>query len=193
MGQVFARESHAEVLVVGLDNAGKTSLIRHFRANKHRRTEDVAPTVGVSRDLLRLPEHNLLITAFDMSGQSRYRNLWDHQLNSQVSGVIFVIDAADTMRFIVARDELDVLLKHRAMTRPPPVPILFLANKSDLPNAAGPTAVAQKMKLDTLPSNIGPWHICATNGLTGVGLEPAFDWIAKEMKSRAIAKKKRNQ
>ena len=65
-------------------------------------------------------------TAFDMSGQGRYRNLWEHyyrdcqvaiiitpDINLDIfhQGIIFVVDSSDRLRMVVAKDELDMLLQ----------------------------------------------------------------------------------
>ena len=69
-----------------------------------------------------------------MSGQSRYRTLWERYY-SDCHGVISVVDSSDTMRMSVANNELQMLLRHPEMERSSQVPILVLANKADLPNA----------------------------------------------------------
>ncbi len=46
-----------------------------------------------------------------MSGQGRYRNLWE-QYYKTAEAVIFVIDSNDKLRSVVARDELESLLNH---------------------------------------------------------------------------------
>lgn len=38
------------------------------------------------------------IKAIDMSGATRYRNLWEHQFKN-CHGIIYVIDSSDRMRF----------------------------------------------------------------------------------------------
>ena len=48
-----------------------------------------------------------------MSGQGRYRNLWEHYYK-ETHAIIFVVDSADTLRMAVAKDELDQLLKHQS-------------------------------------------------------------------------------
>ena len=49
-----------------------------------------------------------------MSGQGRYRNLWEHYYK-ETHAIIFVVDSADKLRMAVAKDELDQLLKHQSM------------------------------------------------------------------------------
>ena len=45
-----------------------------------------------------------------MSGQGRYRNLWEHYYRD-CQGIIFVVDSSDRLRMVVAKDELDMLLQ----------------------------------------------------------------------------------
>lgn len=70
-------------------------------------------------------DRNVGFTAFDMSGQGRYRNLWEHYyrdcqvetittdlyLSAFHQGIIFVVDSSDRLRMVVAKDELDMLLQ----------------------------------------------------------------------------------
>ena len=60
----------------------------------------------------------------DMSGQSRYRTLWE-QYYGGVQAVIFVLDSTDRIRMCVAKDELDMLLKHPDV-RDSNTPFLFV-------------------------------------------------------------------
>lgn len=45
-----------------------------------------------------------------------------------------MVDAADDLRFAVAQNELEMLLQHEDI-RNKQLPMLFFANKADLPNA----------------------------------------------------------
>jgi ADP-ribosylation factor-like protein 6 len=69
-----------------------------------------------------------------MSGQSKYRSLWERYY-SDCHGVIFVIDSSDTIRMAVACNELQLMIQHPEMVKnrsSTGVPILILANKIDL-------------------------------------------------------------
>jgi len=70
---------------------------------------DVVPTVGFSVE--EFTRNGLTFTVFDMSGQGRYRNLWEHYYK-EVGGIIFCIDSTDKLRMCVAKDELESLLAH---------------------------------------------------------------------------------
>ena len=79
-------------------------------------------------------------TAFDMSGQGRYRNLWEHYYK-ECQGIVFVVDSSDKLRMVVAKDELDMLLQHPDI-RARKLPILFFANKMDCKDALSSVKVS---------------------------------------------------
>ncbi len=47
--------------------------------------------------------------AVDMSGQSKYRNLWSHYY-ADTDAIVFVIDSTDRLRLAVAKEELRLML-----------------------------------------------------------------------------------
>ena len=64
---------------------------------------DIVPTVGFTCD--EFTKNGISFNVFDMSGQGRYRNLWEHYYKD-VGGIIFCIDSTDAIRMCVAKDEL---------------------------------------------------------------------------------------
>uniref|UniRef100_A0A4W5KK74 ADP-ribosylation factor-like protein 6 n=1 Tax=Hucho hucho TaxID=62062 RepID=A0A4W5KK74_9TELE len=129
------------------------------------------------------PRHNTLsqlfkssslsFTVFDMSGQSRYRNLWEHYYKES-HAIIFVIDSGDKLRMVVAKEELDTLLNHQDICSRR-MPVLFFANKSDLREALSSVKVSQLLCLENIKDK--PWHICASNAVKGEGLQEGVDWL----------------
>jgi len=116
-------------------------------------------------------------TMFDMSGQGRYRNLWEHYYG-ETEGIIFVVDSSDTIRMCVVKDELDSLLAHKDMVKRS-VPILFFANKMDMPKAVSPAQISELLELNKLVDR--PWNIVASNALNGNGLEEGVKWISEQL------------
>ena len=114
------------------------------------------PTVGFAVETF--TKDNLGFTVFDMSGQGRYRNLWEHYY-PECAGIIFCIDSTDKIRMCVAKDELESMLAEKNI-KERSVPILFFANKMDLPTAESPVNCVQQLSLDKITDK--PWHItCA--------------------------------
>lgn len=72
-------------------------------------------------------KNNLHFTVYDMSGQTRYRSLWEHYY-AEVQAIIFVVDSTDRIRMCVAKEELETLLAHPDV-RAASAPILLFANK----------------------------------------------------------------
>lgn len=158
------------VLVVGLDNSGKTTIIEKLKPPKSQTTE-VAPTVGFN--VSEVSKGRINFTVFDMSGAGRYRSLWE-QYYKEAGAVIFVIDSTDVLRLVVAKDELDNLLKHKDLD--PKAPVLFFANKMDVPSALSPPEIAEKMGLALIETR--PWQIVPSDALSGEGLAKGVDWLA---------------
>ncbi|XP_024919495.1 ADP-ribosylation factor-like protein 3 [Cynoglossus semilaevis] len=119
------RKKEVNVLCLGLDNSGKTTIINQLKPPhqtnllgplspewKHvtqTPAQEIVPTIGFNIEKFKCS--SLSFTVFDMSGQSRYRNLWEHYYKES-HAVIFVIDSGDKLRMVVAKEELDNLLNH---------------------------------------------------------------------------------
>ncbi|XP_055500549.1 ADP-ribosylation factor-like protein 6 isoform X3 [Leucoraja erinacea] len=122
---------------------------------------------------------SLSFTVFDMSGQGRYRNLWEHYYK-EGQAIIFVIDSSDKLRMVVAKEELDTLLNHPDIKHRR-IPILFFANKMDLRDALSSVKVSQMLRLENIKDKA--WHICASDALKGEGLQEGVDWLQVKLKA----------
>ncbi|XP_011502720.1 PREDICTED: ADP-ribosylation factor-like protein 6 isoform X1 [Ceratosolen solmsi marchali] len=172
---VGLRKKQVNVLVVGLNNSGKSTVINHFK-NQNERCTDIIPTIGFSVE--KFAFKNIGFTAFDMSGQDRYRSLWEHYYKG-CHGIIFIVDSNDKLRIVVVKEELDMLLQHPEIAGQK-LPILFLANKIDLPNSLTTINLVTCLGLDKIQNK--PWHIQATNAITGDGLQTAIEWLTDQIR-----------
>uniref|UniRef100_A0A7S1CCX3 ADP-ribosylation factor-like protein 6 n=1 Tax=Bicosoecida sp. CB-2014 TaxID=1486930 RepID=A0A7S1CCX3_9STRA len=163
-----------KILVVGLDNSGKTTLINRLKPKKSSSYE-VVPTVGFSVESF--SKNGLAFTAFDMSGQGRYRSLWETYY-ADVQAIIYVLDSTDKVRMCVAKDELDHMLAHKAI-KEARVPVLFFANKMDKPSALTPAECMEELGLSALTDKA--WHIAASCAVTGEGVEEGIEWLANHV------------
>ena len=64
-----------------------------------------------------------------------------------IAGLIYVIDSNDRERFAESFDELTGILSHDEMRG---VPVVVLANKQDMPNAASCSDIADALQLHKL-------------------------------------------
>ena len=169
------KKESVKIVCCGLDNSGKSTIINHLKPKKERET-NVVPTVGYSQESFDYDKLNF--TAFDMSGQGKYRNLWE-SFYGEVDGVIFVVDSADRVRIAVAEDELTILLKE---IKDRPIPILFFANKQDLANSLSSSEVSEALKLHII--NNKSWTIVSSNALSGEGIGDGVKWLSEEIRKK---------
>lgn len=113
------------ILLLGLDNAGKTSILYKVKLNENVCT---IPTIGFNVENVE-PRKGLSFTVWDVGGQEKIRPLWRHYF-SGTEGLIFVVDSNDRDRLKDAAYELKQILEDDCMRD---VPVVVIANKQDLP------------------------------------------------------------
>lgn len=183
----------SRILMVGLDAAGKTTILYKMKLNE---TVQTIPTIGKSyffssneyhfyhcqRFLLGFnvetvtPAPGVTFTVWDIGGQSKIRPLWAHYYQN-VDGLLFVVDAADPDRFTEARDELFGIISHESMRS---VPFVVIANKSDLPTAIKPSEMINSLGLHSISKR--RWYIQSSCAVTGEGLLEATKQLADMIK-----------
>ncbi len=167
------KRRHIKVAWLGLDRAGKTTLIRRlitgeFSAADHR-------TMGMDVNEFELGE--IKFVAWDIGGQKTFRdNLWSSYMAGSM-GVVFVVDSADPPRFPEAKEELWKHVINNPMVED--IPILILANKQDLPTAVSPGAVARALDLHKVQGQ--SYSIMPTSAKTGFNVEAALDWLKQRI------------
>ena len=62
-------------------------------------------------------------------------------------------------------------------------PILFFANKEDLPHAHPVEKVAEALELDNLKED-RRWHIQSCDATTGKGVDEGIKWLAETLKKK---------
>ncbi|CAB3403544.1 unnamed protein product [Caenorhabditis bovis] len=167
-------KKQVHVVVVGLDNSGKTTILNQLKTPETR-TAQIVPTVGFN--VSNVQTGNLVINAFDMAGQAKYRSMWESYY-STAQGIVFVVDSSDKLRMPLARDELWMIMDHKDIAHKP-VPILVLANKMDEPEAMTSAEISVSLGLEVIRGH--HWTIQSTCALNGVGLDKAMQWLSSEI------------
>ncbi|OQV24769.1 putative ADP-ribosylation factor-like protein 6 [Hypsibius exemplaris] len=163
------------ILLVGLDNSGKTTLIHSLRNDgpKSNAAGDVPPTVGVQVEKFKF--RNCVLHVHDMSGQGKYRAMWERCF-PDCSAVVFVLDSSDRMRIAVAKDEFEGVMESQILKERNQVPFLIVANKKNQAGAMPATTLAQLLDMERQLTG-RPWHLQATEAQTGEGVVEGFTWL----------------
>ncbi len=145
----------------------------------------MTPTVGFQVE--EFSKNNIHFTVYDMSGQGRYRSLWEHYY-TDVQAIIYVLDSTDRLRMCVAKEELDQLLVHESI-KDKRIPVLFFANKMDMTNALSAEECMNELGLHKLREK--PWHITCSNALTGAGVTDGIHWLCESLNKYQSSKSKK--
>ena len=99
LDRLFA-STPARVILIGLDNAGKTTILYKLKLNEVVTT---IPTIGFNVDEVTVK--NLTMTVWDVGGQTKIRPLWQYYFENN-DAVIYAVDSSDQQRLEEAREEL---------------------------------------------------------------------------------------
>ena len=144
-----------KVLLVGLDNAGKTTIMNQVMPEE-KRYREIVPTTGLRLEQFSISTDGLNadFTVMDMSGASTHRDFWPAYYTT-CDAVVFVVDSTDKARIGAAKRELDEMLAHSDM-KERRVPILVLANKIEIVGGLSPMQIQSSLTLDGIKSK--PWN-----------------------------------
>ena len=155
------------ILMVGLDAAGKTTILYKLKLGGIVTT---TPTIGFNIETVEYK--NISFTVWDVGGP-----LWSHYFHN-TQGLIFVVDSNDRERIGEAKDKLMQMLAEDELRE---AVLLIFANKQDLPNAMNAAEITDKLGHHSLRNR--NWYIQATCATSGKGLYEGLDWLSNQLKN----------
>eukprot|EP00758_Cryptobia_borreli_P017118 Tbor_TRINITY_DN6162_c0_g4::TRINITY_DN6162_c0_g4_i1::g.22432::m.22432 len=162
-----------KVIIVGLNNAGKTTLVYALQLNKFVETN---PTIGGTPE--EITYKNMKFLAWDLGGQEQLRESWSLYYQS-TDAVIFVVDSSEPQRFPIARKELHKILAAEELVD---ACILVFANKQDIPSSMSTAEVATALELGAV--NDRSWTLQGCSAVTSQGLNEGMNWLVSKLKGR---------
>ncbi|KAL6779836.1 hypothetical protein ACKKBG_A13930 [Auxenochlorella protothecoides x Auxenochlorella symbiontica] len=162
-----------ELSLVGLQNAGKTSLVNVLTTGSF--AEDMVPTVGFN--MRKVTRGGITIKLWDLGGQTRFRSMWERYCRG-VQAIVFVVDSGDVDGLEAARVELHELLGRPSLAG---IPLLVLGNKNDLPEALSAAELTAKLELEAIKGR----EVCvySISCKRQSNIDVTLTWLTKHAKS----------
>lgn len=164
------------ILVLGLDNAGKTTIIKRLNGED---IDSVAPTLGFKITTFSYPPYTLNI--WDVGGQRSLRSYWKNYFEA-TDGLVWVVDCADREKLETCTRELHDLLKEERLSG---ASLLILANKQDLAGALTSDQLKEALQLEKIKTH--NWASYPVSAVRGDSMITPFEWIVKDIGSRIYA------
>ncbi len=158
----YLKKTKMKVLIAGLDNAGKTSLINRLTNISYMDIVNLEPTVGANIEEFQSEKLNLII--WDLGGQSNHIKEYltePEKFFVQVDVLIFVFDSQDDVRYDQALKYLSDIIDILDVLNEFPF-LMILLNKADSDVVEDPD---YRIKLEYL-----------TEQITGVFAKREKDW-----------------
>lgn len=165
------------ILLLGLDNAGKTTILRTLASEE---INQITPTQGFN--IKSVQSAGFKLNVWDIGGQRRIRPYWRNYFeNTDV--LIYVIDSTDRNRLDETAMELTELLNDEKLSG---VPLLVFANKQDLFSAAKASEIADGLQLQSLKGRT--WQIQACSAKKNEGIDDGIQWVMKTVAQKSKKK-----
>ncbi|KAM9438409.1 ADP-ribosylation factor-like protein 3 isoform X1 [Oncorhynchus nerka] len=166
-------DQEVRLLLLGLDNAGKTTLLKQLASED---VSHITPTQGFN--IKSMQSQGFKLNVWDIGGQRKIRPYWRNYFeNTDV--LIYVIDSSDRKRFEETGQELAELMEEEKLSM---VPLLIFANKQDLMTAAPASELAEGLNLHTIRDRV--WQIQACSAITAEGVQDGMTWVCKNIAVR---------
>uniref|UniRef100_A0A3B3H449 ADP-ribosylation factor-like protein 3 n=1 Tax=Oryzias latipes TaxID=8090 RepID=A0A3B3H449_ORYLA len=153
-------DHEVRLLLLGLDNAGKTTLLKQLAAED---ISHITPTQGFN--IKSVQASGFKLNVWDIGGQRKIRPYWRSYFDN-TDVLIYVIDSSDRKRLDETSLELADLLEEEKLAG---VPLLIFANKQDLMTASPASVLAESLNLHTIRDRM--WQVQACSALTAEGVQ----------------------
>lgn len=168
-------EKEARILMLGLDNGGKTTILKRMSEED---ITHIMPTQGFN--IKSLVQEGFKLNVWDIGGQKTIRPYWSNYFESS-DALVYVVDSSDARRFEESAGELRELMAEDKLAG---IPLLIMANKQDL---------MQAVEVDEMMKTIMPegsvkdrvFNVQACSAKEGTGLKEGMEWLVSNMEKKS--------
>eukprot|EP01130_Rhizamoeba_saxonica_P016456 TRINITY_DN760_c0_g1_i1.p1 TRINITY_DN760_c0_g1~~TRINITY_DN760_c0_g1_i1.p1 ORF type:complete len:187 (-),score=35.03 TRINITY_DN760_c0_g1_i1:40-600(-) len=168
-------EKQLRILIIGLDNAGKTTIVKRF-SNQDINT--VSPTLGFQIQTLQYQGFQL--NFWDIGGQSSLRAYWRNYYE-ETDGLIWVVDSADQLRLDICKEELHKLLSEEKLAG---ASLLVFANKQDIENSYSLEDIHKMLDIDNIQGRHTHLQPCSAVSENDEQLREGINWLIEDIADR---------
>lgn len=164
------------ILILGLDNAGKTTFLEAAKTKFIKEYKPMYPTKFTSTVGLNIGQidvSGIRINFWDLGGQKELQCLWD-KYYSESHGVIYIIDSSDRGHIPESKDTFDSVISSENLSG---VPLLVLANKQDVPECMGVREVKPIFNQNAHLIGRRDCMVMPISALTGEGVDEGIRWL----------------
>ncbi|CAH2086817.1 unnamed protein product [Euphydryas editha] len=179
------------VLILGLDNAGKTTYLEATKTKFTKKYKAMNPsriTTTVGLNIGKIDVDGVRLNFWDLGGQQELQSLWD-KYYAECHGVIYIVDSSDRDRISESKETFDRMIGSEHLTG---VPLLVLANKQDIPDCMGVHTVKPIFNQNAHLIGARDIMLMATSALTGDGVDEGIRWLVDCIKRNSIERPPRN-
>ncbi|KAK8810993.1 ADP-ribosylation factor-like protein 2 [Blastocystis sp. ATCC 50177/Nand II] len=164
------KEKEMRFLVLGLDNAGKTTILKRLNGED---VHSISPTLGFK--IYSMDYKSFHLNIWDVGGQKTIRNYWKNYFE-ETDAVIWVVDSGDVDRLDDCRKEFkQILFEEKLMG----AAVLIFCNKCDLEGALPVEKIQEYLQLSGPEFETRYWSIVSCSAITGEGIQEGFDWLVE--------------
>jgi GTP-binding protein SAR1 len=173
LGYLGLYNKKANIVFLGLDNAGKSALLHVLKTDRVTQTR---PTIHPHSEELKMG--NLVLNTYDLGGHETARKIWKDYFPA-VNAILFLVDSVDVKRFPEAYKELNDILETPELVN---IPIAILGNKIDMAGAVSIEELKAALHYDELMAKENrPMEVFMTSVTKKIGFSAALEWISTKL------------
>ncbi|CAE6405071.1 unnamed protein product [Rhizoctonia solani] len=169
----ITQDMHQSKLIEGLDNAGKTTILKRLKGQDVMST---SPTLGFEISTIAYGKY--LLNIWDVGGQRTLRPYWRNYFE-QTDVLVWVVDSGDRLRMENCHEELHALLQEQRLAG---ASLLVFANKQDIIGSMSDAEIKEALDLPSIRSH--RWRIQPCSAVTGENVQAGLEWAVSDVAQR---------